>query len=660
MGQDQLSLQMESYEAWKADLIETIQAFQDWLDDHEMGAPEHDLQIYETMESLRKDRLNIAFVGEFSRGKTELINAIFFSEHGTRLLPAEAGRTTMCPTELFYDNEVAQPYIRLLPIRTRKDDRSISAFKNDPSLWSMTMLDVNSPTQLAEAMLEVVRTEVVSLREANELGLYDKNSDPHYNETGQLPKNVEIPMWRHALVSYPHPLLKQGLVILDTPGLNALGNEPELTLSMLPSSQGLFFMLATDTGVTGSDMDIWRHHVNSIRAKGSKGLVVVLNKIDTLWDDLKSPEAVNANIESQRRETASQLRIEPEQIFPISAQKALLAKVRNDSDLLEKSRLNTVEECLSSSILPNKQEIARDSVLAQIGPIQDQTRQILTGRLEQITSQLRELHSLHGKNDDVIQKLMHQSNEEQAIYLRNVKSFQASRTVLQSQARAMLHALSMDYLDRLITKTRKDMTNSWTTTGLKRGMKVFFEGARAAMVEVNTQAEQTRMLIRATYQKFHREHGLPALVPKTFTVDEYNQDLERLYHDAEVFRNSPITVMTEQSFVTKKFFISLVSQTRNIFFKANQNANAWLKQVMNPLVKQIQEHKQTMDKRLTTLKKINESRDNLDSRIKDLEKQQYDLNVQITELDKVREKIYRPLPSLSNSTAQTVDEKVTA
>jgi hypothetical protein len=54
-------------------------------------------------ERLREDRLNVAFVAEFSRGKSELINAIFFADYGDRMLPSSAGRTTMCPTELLYD-----------------------------------------------------------------------------------------------------------------------------------------------------------------------------------------------------------------------------------------------------------------------------------------------------------------------------------------------------------------------------------------------------------------------------------------------------------------------------------------------------------------------------------------------------------------------------
>ena len=49
------------------------------------------------------DGITLAFAGEFSRGKTELINALFFADYGQRMLPSQAGRTTMCPTEIFFD-----------------------------------------------------------------------------------------------------------------------------------------------------------------------------------------------------------------------------------------------------------------------------------------------------------------------------------------------------------------------------------------------------------------------------------------------------------------------------------------------------------------------------------------------------------------------------
>lgn len=619
MKQDQFDQGLQSYGAWRDDLIRTVEHYQAWLEANDLASPDQEFRIFETIEALRNDRLTLAFVAEFSRGKTELINALFFSHYGQRLLPSEAGRTTMCPTELFYDTASDSAYIHLLPIETRLQDKSIADFKHEPIHWTQITLDIGNTDQVSQALHEVIRTRQVPIKQARELGLYDENSDPYFRAHGSAPAQVEIPHWRHALISFPHAFLKQGLVILDTPGLNAMGNEPELTLNMLPSAQAVLFLLGADTGVTRSDMEMWQHHVRALRDKSGSNLVVALNKIDTLWDELKDPARINASIEAQRQATAEQLQVDAARVFPISAQKGLIAKIRDDQRLLRESRLDELESFLAETVLPRKRDIVRANLVAQIGGMIEDNLGLLESRKREAGKQLTELRSLRGKNADVIVHLMSKSREEQAAYLRNVESFQNSRRLLQTQARNMLDALSMDSLDRLISKTRETMTNSWTTAGMKRGMETFFDGARDTMEQVSTHAEQTRMLIRATYKKFHEEHGLPQITPKQFSTASYSSELERLYQEAETFRRSPVTTMTEQSFVVKKFFISLVSHTRSLFFKANQDANHWLKEVMNPLVRQIKEHKATMEKRLDTLRRISESRDTLDSRITELE-----------------------------------------
>jgi len=495
------------------------------------------------------------------------------------------------------------------------------------------------------------------LAEARELGLYDESNDPYFRAHGKLPEQVEIPHWRHAMISFPHELLKKGLVVLDTPGLNAMGHEPELTLNMLPSAQAIMFLLGADTGVTHSDMEMWEHHVHTVRDQANQNLVVVLNKIDTLWDELKDSSSINASIEAQRLSSAEQLQVDPDQVFPISAQKGLLGKVRNDSQLLNKSRLPELEKFLAETVLPGKQEIVRNNLVSQIGGLVDDNLNLLENRKNEVTRQLTELRSLRGKNADVIMHLMAKSRVEQAAYLLNVASFQNSRRLLQSQARSMLESLSMDTLDRLINKTRDSMTHSWTTAGLKRGMETFFDGARDAMEQVSSHAEQTRMLIRATYKKFHEEHGLPQITPKQFSVSRFSTELERLYQEAETFRRSPVMAMTEQSYVTKSFFISLVSHTRSLFFKANQDANTWLKEVMNPLVRQIKEHKASMEKRLETLRRISESRDTLEARIKELDESLHGTKKQIDVLQQMRHTIHTPLPGATNSAGADVEKE---
>ena len=656
MMQDQLDQRLHSYTAWRDKLIQTIQSFQDWLEDQQLASPEQEFRIFETIEALRKDRLTVAFVAEFSRGKTELINALFFAHYGQRLLPSEAGRTTMCPTELFYDRETNESYIHLLPIETRLQNQSIAEFKHEPIHWTQINLQVDNAEQVAKALHEVVKTKQVPLEKARELGLYDENTDPYFRAHCKSPDQVEIPYWRHAMISFPHELLKQGLAVLDTPGLNAMGSEPELTLNMLPAAQAVMFLLGADTGVTRSDMEMWEHHVRTVRQQANKNVVVVLNKIDTLWDELKDWDTINTSIEAQRNSSAEQLQIGSEQVFPLSAQKALIAKIRQDHRLLQDSRLPELERFLAETVLPEKEEIVRNNLISQIGSLIDDNLVVLNTRNTELTKQLTELSSLRGKNADVIMHLMSKSREEQATYLRNVESFQNSRRLLQNQACSMLEALSMETLDRLINNTRENMMNSWTTAGMKRGMETFFDGARDNMEQVSSHAEQTRMLIRATYRKFHEEHGLPQIMPKQFSVVSYSTELERLYQEAETFRRSPITTMAQQSFVIKKFFISLVSHTRSLFYKANQDADAWLKEVMTPLVRQIKEHKTIMERRLETLRRISESRDTLDARIKELNDSFHDNEKQLDTLHQIQQAMNAPLPGTISETADTVDE----
>jgi hypothetical protein len=85
----------------------------------------------------------LAFLAEYSRGKSELINALFFSSFKERLLPSDVGRTTMCPTEIFHDPS-EEPYLKLLSVETRYRDESISQLKNMPVEWSKVRLNINS------------------------------------------------------------------------------------------------------------------------------------------------------------------------------------------------------------------------------------------------------------------------------------------------------------------------------------------------------------------------------------------------------------------------------------------------------------------------------------------------------------------------------------
>ena len=104
----------------------------------------------------------------------------------------------------------------------------------------------------------------------------------------------------------------------------------------------------------------------------------------------------------------------------------------------------------------------------------------------------------------------------------------------------------------------------------------------------------------------------------------------------------------------KKFFISMVSHARNTFFQAHQEVEAWGKAGMAPLVARIKEHKNQMEKRLESLRKINESRDTLQTRISELEANAEILNAQLADLNMLMETLNRPLEDFiaKNASAQ--------
>ncbi len=298
-----LEQEVANYSGRRSRLASAITDYAQWLDRQHGFDAERTMRLSDIANGLRKDHLVVAFVAEFSRGKTELINALFFADHGQRLLPSDVGRTTMCPTELYFNPE-EPACLGLLPIETRNREETLGRLLHMPEKWSRLALNPDDPRQLQEALRKLTETKMVPAVDAIELGLWN-NEDPADRHRLRPDGTVEIPAWRYARVNFPHPLLRAGLTILDTPGLNALGAEPELTLSILPNAHAVIYLLATDTGVTRSDLEIWQKHVY----RQSNYHVAVLNKIDMLWDELKSESEIRAAIERQAAETAQVLKL---------------------------------------------------------------------------------------------------------------------------------------------------------------------------------------------------------------------------------------------------------------------------------------------------------------------------------------------------------------
>jgi len=635
MAENKLAHQFAAYAEWRKALVDTICDYRSWLNEQELNDGQIDQRIQHLLERLRDDKLNVAFVAEFSRGKSELINAIFFADYGQRLLPSTAGRTTMCPTELLYDPS-KPTCLQLLPIETRASDVTTSEYKNYLDEWTVFEFKVDSSDSMAEAFKQVSTTKKVSVEEAERYGLYDPNN-PDDAMSLNSDGSIDVPCWRYAMINVPHPLLEQGLVILDTPGLNAIGTEPELTLNMLPNAHAVLFILAADTGVTKSEIDVWRQYISGTRWK-QKGRLAVLNKIDGLWDELKDEVQIEKELTKQVNTSAELLGLDAKQIFPISAQKALLAKVSSDDALLTKSRLPELEKALSEELIPSKKEIVRDNTQNEIEDLINNSHLILDARLQGLAEQLGELKGLRGKNEDVVEHMMSKVKVDKENFEKGLQRFQALRSIFSQQTNQLFTLLGMKAVRESVVKTRETMVAANFTRSIRAAMDGFFADLKDRMVQSDKQIEEIKSMMDAMYEKFSKEHGLRKADAPSFSTLRYQKELaklERAYK--EQFNTALNMIANEKMTLTSKFFETLASRVIHVYEVANHDVENWLKAVIAPMESQVREHQLQLRRRLESIKRIYKATDTLEDRIGELESMEKSIQSQVADLKILRQ-----------------------
>ena len=609
---------VHAYSSWRSKIADSVGELRSWLHAQDLGDPQAEQRLDHVVTTLRDDKLYIAFVAEFSRGKSELINAIFFANFGQRILPSSAGRTTMCPTELLHERD-SEPSLQLLPIETRKNGTTIAEYKTLPEEWKVKPLDTKSPASMIETLKHIVETRAVTREAAQTMGFHIAEDE---TQIGLRPSDdglVDVPKWRHAVINLPHPLLDQGLVILDTPGLNALGAEPELTLSMLPSAHAVLFILAADAGVTKSDIEIWHNHIGAPKDGSHKGRLVVLNKIDGLWDELRNEGEVNREIDRQVRESAKTLAVPEHNVYPVSAQKALLGKIKGDRAVLERSRIAALEQALANEIVPSKREIVRDNIVGDMNDVIRAVRLVIMQRLKGVYEHMEELGGLNDKNLDVIEHMMQKVKVDKEVFEKSLQRFQATRSIFSKQTNVLYSHLNLKTLDTLIAETKKNMEISMTTGGLKEAMDHFFAQALIGMERASVQAQEVKEMMEGVYRRFQEEHGFANAKPASFSVTRYVREIKRLHARNDQFMKGFSLMFTEQKVLTRKFFESSVAKIRAIYKTANRDSDNWLRNLMSPMESQVREHQIQLRRRLESIKRIHQASDTLEDRLHELE-----------------------------------------
>ncbi len=636
---ERLDRQVDAYVTWKRDLIREITRYRSWLAHNRLSSEGVEARLERALRVLRTDHITLAFVGEYSRGKTELINSLFFSNYGQRILPSRAGRTTMCPTELLFDPRSERAYIRLLPIESRLEDTSIAQLKRTPRLWLNLPLDPHDPESMAEAFAQVALTKAMPVEQAIQLGF-----DPAGLESSSSGDTVLVPAWRHAAVNFDHPLLRQGLRILDTPGLNALGSEPELTLSMLPNAQAIVFLLSADTGVTASDMQIWQQHIRQLDEDTQNSLFAVLNKIDVLWDDVAGEAFVQKAIEDIRDSTAQQLGIDCADVLPLSAKQALMAKIRGDQALLERSQLARLEELLSQRILTQKERLLEDQVVQQVMALLQNSQHALKLRLEKVIEQRDVLASHQEGSGQMLLELTARTRHDHNRHHKRLLDLKTNQRLLQRQGELLRTAIRAERLEEHLTRLRRSLTGSLTTLGINLAILHFFRSVEQDLGILEQEAERANKMVSAIYRRHSEENPLQGIDPPLFQLLPYQRELRSLQGKADQFRLQLKTLLTEQRTLTRRFFSTLVQEVIGMHQRLRQEAEQWAGDALTPLLQFSLEHKQQLETHILQLKSLARESQQNSQRGQLLTRYSGELELQLAQAAEMLRALRRPAP----------------
>jgi hypothetical protein len=604
---------LDTLAAWRESVAGEVAGFARFVAEQGLAEDDELAAIAALRARLLADKLVLAFVAEFSRGKSELINAIFFADAGRRMLPATPGRTTMCPVELFSDAS-KPPRLSLLPIETRLQGLAMAELRGRDEAWSHRPLPQDDPDALAAALTAVTQTRRVDIELARQLGFWSDTDDADNPPLG-ADDRVEVPAWRHALINHPHPLLQRGLVVIDTPGLNAIGAEPELTLGLLPSAHATVFVLAADTGVTRSDLAIWRDCL----AGRAIERFVVLNKIDALADPLLAPAEVDAQIERQCEQAAATLDVPPWRVFPLSARNALSARVSGNARALETSRLPALEAALGGELLPRQRELLRQAAATAAEQLRSGASRRLSERRRQNAEQMLELRSLRGKSGAKVRLMLQRLAAESAEFERCTARLAALAAVHARLLRTMLASLSSDALRAEVAVMQASISGGPFRFGARKAFDTLCQRLRDTLQQAAAQAEEMRQMLEGSFQQLNAEFGFAYSIGAAPRLSGHVEELELIAQNYGRHLSMAQAWRLAMPGFAEQFRRMLVAKLRVVFESAAGDIELWSKAASGQIDTQLRERRRGFKRREEALQRIRSVAGDLEQRIGEVE-----------------------------------------
>ena len=347
----------------------------------------------------------------------------------------------------------------------------------------------------------------------------------------------------------------------------------------------------------------------------------MLNKIDTMWDALASPEEVEQQIERQKVNTATTLGIGRDKVMAVSAHKGLVAKVTNNADLLEQSCMAELEEVLARGVLGKKQSILSAAISNGVSGLRSETVRIINIRRRDLRDQSMELKSLKGKNALVIKHMRARIAREQADFDQGGAKIHALRSVHMRMLREVFQLLSPPALKAEMVALNQSLRQRGLKLGVKQVYKDTFERLQTNLRKVQTLSSEIQSMMSASFSQLNSEYGfsLQTLVEPVLNIHiEAVQQIER--NHLQYMGVSNTFKLSQPEFVDR-LVRGLSTSLRGIFEAVLYDIEVWSKSADDQLDIQLRERKNNFTRRLEAIDSIQNAAEGLSDRLSEIDQQ---------------------------------------
>lgn len=303
--------------------------------------------LAESAERLEKNEFTLAVVGEFSRGKSSLINTLLEAEH---LLPTSIKPSTATITVLRYSLESKADVF----YNSGQIVENVSLSTLDEYVVADGLDGAPIKAKLAGKVAKLQAENKLENLSYDDIGKDVQQQAPVAEQGGGI---KEVHVW------YPSPFLEDGITLVDTPGIGSVNPlHGEATRSFIHKADAVVFLINTDPVISASECNFLaflKDYVNRF--------LFVVTKIDRFTEQERT-ESINYT-----RETIIQhAGIEDPPIFPVSAKLASDGRKESSPDKLQASGFPSFVKALDLFLIRERgQSFVKDHVTEALSHLSD-------------------------------------------------------------------------------------------------------------------------------------------------------------------------------------------------------------------------------------------------------------------------------------------------